>query len=176
MLIIVTGAIGIGKTTVCRNLIETIRDRGYSCGGILTCKAADKSIIVEDIQSEEKKTLASIKPEYQGPSTAKYFFNPRGIDFGAQVLDKATSTAVLIVDEIGYLELRGGGFISIFESIKAGRIKDCILVIRKELLSAFRPQFPTIPLVFETTVSNRDRLHQEIVSVLFGKLPRKKAS
>ena len=53
MVIIVTGAIGIGKTTVCRKLIEIVRNRGYTCGGILTYKAPDKGIIIEDIQSGE---------------------------------------------------------------------------------------------------------------------------
>jgi len=148
MVIIVTGAIGIGKTTVCRKLIEIVRNRGYICGGILTYKAANKGIIIEDIQSGEKETLASINNVYHGPSTAKYYFNPDGIDFGIRSIEKSTSSAILIIDEIGHLELRVEGFTKVLELIKAGKIKDCILVIRKELLPAFLSQMPTTPLIF----------------------------
>ena len=170
MVIIVTGAIGIGKTMVCRKLIEIIRNKGYTGGGILTSKAEDGDIIVEDIQSGEKEILASINDVYHGPRTAKYFFRPEGIDFGIQAIDMGTSASILIADEIGHLELRGEGFINILELIKAGKVKDCILVIREELLSAFLPQLPTTSLVFETTINNRNHLPREIGSVLLDKL------
>ena len=170
MVIIVTGAIGIGKTTVCRKLIELVRNQGYTCGGILTYKAADKSIIIEDIQSGDKETLASINNVYHGPRTAKYSFNPKGIDFGIQAIDKGTSAAILVVDEIGHLELRAEGFAKVLELIKAGKVTNCILVIRRELLSTFLPQLPTTPFVFKTTVNSRNQLPQEIVSVLLEEL------
>jgi nucleoside-triphosphatase THEP1 len=73
MVIIVTGAIGIGKTTVCRKLIEITQNQGYSWGGFLTYKTADKDIIIEDVQTGEKETLASINNVYHGPRTVKYF-------------------------------------------------------------------------------------------------------
>ena len=170
MVIIVTGTIGIGKTTVCRKLIEIARNQGYTCGGILTDKAADNGITIENIQSGEKETLASIDDVYHGPRTAKYFFNSKGIDFGIQAIDKGISSAILLIDEIGQLELRGEGFAGVPELIKAGKVKQCILVIRKELLPAFLPQLPTAPLVFETTIDNRHQLPQEIGLVLLEKL------
>ena len=170
MVIIVTGAIGIGKTTVCRKLIKLVRNRGYTCGGILTYKALDKGIIIEDVQTGERKNLASTDNIYDGSRTRKYFFNPEGIEFGVQAVDNGISAAILVVDEIGHLEIRGGGFAKVLELIKAGKIKDCILVIRKELLPAFLPQMPATPLVFETTMNNRDQLPQEIDSVLLRKM------
>lgn len=170
MVIIVTGTIGIGKTKVCRKLIEIVRNQGYTCGGILTYKAPDKGIIIEDIQSGEKETLASINDVYHGPRTAKYSFNPDGIDFGIRSIEKSTSVAILIIDEIGHLELRGEGFAKVPELIKAGKVKDCILVIRKELLPAFLSQLDAAPLIFETTMNNRNQLPQEIGSVLLKQL------
>ncbi len=172
MVIIVTGATGIGKTSVCRKLIELARNRGYTCGGILTYKALDKSIIIEDIQSGDKETLAGINNLYHdhGPRTAKYSFNPKGIDFGIQAIDKGTSAAILVVDEIGHLELRAEGFTKVLELIKADKVTNCILVIRSELLSTFLPQLPTTPFVFKTTVNSRNQLPQEIISVLLAEL------
>jgi len=176
MVIIVTGNTGIGKTTVCRKLIEIVRNRGYTCGGILTYKAADKGIIIEDIQSGEKETLASINNGYHAPHTAKYVFNPKGIDFGIQAIDKGTSAAILVVDEIGHLELKGEGFVKILELLRTGKVKNCVLVIRKELLSAFLPQLNTESSVFETTLDNRDQLPQEIGKLLAEKLANNEGS
>ncbi len=166
MVIVLTGAIGIGKTTVCQKLIEILQARGDTCGGILTRKAEDKGITIEDIQSGEKETLASISKVYQGPRTARYYFNPEGIDFGNRAIDKGTSVAVLVIDEIGQLELRGEGFTGALEILKSGKVESCILVIRKELLSAFQTWFPTVPLVIETTVDNRNNLPQRIAVLL----------
>ncbi|MFC2006989.1 nucleoside-triphosphatase [Chloroflexota bacterium] len=170
MVIIVTGAIGVGKTTVCRKLIQAARSRGYTCGGILTCKAADKSIIVEDIQSGEKETLASISDEYDGPQTARYFFDPDGIDFGLQAIDKGTSAEIFLVDEIGPLELRGEAFVSVIELIRTGKVRNCILVIRENLLAAFLPRLNTEPVIFQTTLDNRSRLPGEIETLLVKNL------
>jgi len=170
MVIIVTGGIGAGKTTVCSKLISIVRNKGFTCGGILTCKAIDKSITIEDIQSGEKETLASIKKSRGGPHTPGYFFNPKGIGFGIKAIEKGASAEILVIDEVGQLELVGEGFTNVFELIKSGKVQDCIIVIRSALLVAFQPRFDTPPLIFETTINNRDKLPFEIASVLLEKL------
>lgn len=170
MIIVVTGDIGIGKTTVCQRVIEIVRSEGYGCGGILTHKASDKSIVIEDIETGEKETLASIDNLNHGPRTGKYTFSSKGIEFGIQAIDRDTSAVLIVIDEIGYLELRGEGFAKVLELTRAGKMRNCILVIRSELLPAFLPQLPTATLVFETTRNNRDQLPQEISAVLFEEL------
>ena len=174
MVVIITGATGIGKTTVCRKLIEIIQNKGYTCGGILTYKTVDKSIIMEDIQTGKKETLASIDNVYHGPRTARYFFNPDGIDFGIRAIDEGTSAAVLVVDEIGHLELRGEGFVKVIELIRTGKVRNCVLVIRKKLLSAFLSQLNIEPFIFHTTLSRRNRLPQEIEALMTEKLVNNK--
>ena len=170
MVIIVTGGIGAGKTTVCSKLINVVRNKGFTCGGILTYKAIDKSIAIEDIQSGEKETLASSNKARGGPRTPGYLFNPKGIGFGIKAIAKGTSAEILVIDEVGQLELGGEGFTNVFELIKSEKIQDCIIVIRSALLTAFQPQFYTPPLIFETTINNRDKLPFEIASVLLEKL------
>jgi len=164
MVIIVTGAIGVGKTSVCRKLIEIALNQGFTCGGILTDKATSSSLIVEDISSGKTETFASTDNVYDGPRTPKYSFNPRGIDFGLQAIAKGVSADILVVDEFGHLELRGEGFARALDIIKAGKIKNCILVIRTELLPAFLPLLPPNPLIFEATLENRDQLPEEIAN------------
>jgi nucleoside-triphosphatase THEP1 len=166
MVIIVTGAIGIGKTTVCEKVIKLARSQGYSCRGVITYKTRNKDIIIEDVQTGKTKALASISDIYQGPRTAKYFFNPEGIDFGIQAIDRGTASDILLVDELGHLELSGQGFAKVIEQVAAGKVKNCIIVVRKGLLSAFLPQLGATASVFETTINNRNQLPREIGLVL----------
>jgi nucleoside-triphosphatase THEP1 len=166
MVIIVTGTTGIGKTTVCQKVIEIALSRGYSCGGVITCKTQNGDIIIEDIQAGEKKILASTSNIYYGPHTGKYYFNPEGIGFGIQAIDRGTTADILMVDELGHLELGGQGFASVVEQIATGKIKNCILVIRKELLSSFLPRLGVSATIFETAPDNRNQLPGKICMVL----------
>ncbi|UCB44124.1 MAG: hypothetical protein JSV77_05710 [Dehalococcoidales bacterium] len=166
MVIVITGAIGIGKTTVCEKVIEIARSQGYSCGGVIAHKIQNEDIIIEDVQTGETKVLASTSNIYQGTQTPKYSFNPEGIDFGIQAIDRGTDLDILLVDELGHLELRGEGFADVVEKIAAGKVKNCILVIRKELLPALLPQLGVATSVFETTIGNRNQLPREIGMVL----------
>jgi nucleoside-triphosphatase THEP1 len=161
MVIIVTGAIGIGKTTICQKVIKIAQSQGYSCGGIITCKTCNEDIIIEDVQTGKTKALASTSNIYQGPRTAKYFFNPEGIDFGIQAIDRGTASDIL-----GHLELSEQGFAKVIEQVVTGKVKNCILVIRKELLSAFLPKLGATISVFEATIDNRNKLPIEIGLVL----------
>jgi len=172
MLIVVSGTVGIGKTTVCKKVSDLARSLGYNIGGIITYKAPDNGIIIEDVRTGKRKVLASINDIYTGPRTKRYFFNPKGIDFGIRAIESGTSADVLLVDEIGHLELGGEGFTNVTKLVRAGEAANCILVIRQELLSTFLSQLESAPLIFETTIGNRDRLPQEIAGVLTEKLPR----
>ena len=169
MVIIITGALGVGKTEVCRKLIEVVRKQGHTCGGILTYKSADKSLVIEDIQTGERETLASINDIFHGPRTPKYFFNLAGIDFGLRAISTASST-ILLVDELGHLELRGEGFAQVLGLIQTGKFKVYVLVIRGGLLSDFLPKLPPERLIFEVTIDNRDKLPREIGSTLAHRL------
>ena len=166
MVIIVTGAIGTGKTTVCQKVIEIARGQGYNCGGVISRKSQNGDILVEDVKTGETRVLASTGDIFHGSHTAKYSFSPEGIAFGIEAVEKGAASDILLVDELGHLELRGEGFAGVVEQIAAGKVRDCILVIRKELLSAFLPRLGVDTLIFETALDNRNQLPQEIGLVL----------
>jgi len=171
MVIIITGAIGIGKTTVCEKVVKIVRSSGCSCGGVLTHKAADGSLIALDIQTGERAILASTDNTFDGPRTPRYSFNPEAIKFCIRAINKALDSDLLIIDELGHLELDGKGFAKSLELVKTGKVKNSILVIRKQLLPAFLAQLGDNPAIFETTISNRDQLPRKICSSLIGNLP-----
>jgi nucleoside-triphosphatase THEP1 len=162
MVIIITGATGIGKTTVCEKVIKIARKQGHGCGGIITYKVQNDDIVIEDIQTGATRDFASTRNIYSGPHTEKYYFNPKGIEFGIQAINKGTSADVLVIDEIGQLELNGYGFARIFDWLGTRKIRNCIIVIRNALLTNFLPRLGKETLVFETTIDNRNQLPTEI--------------
>ncbi len=170
MNIVITGETGVGKTTVCEKVIRMAKRGGHTCGGILTHKVLDDGVIcgidIVDIQSREKEILASIHDIYRGPCVGEYSFNPDGIRFGIRAIEKGRSSDILVVDEIGHLELEGKGFARVLALIRSGEVRDAILVIRKSLLSAFLPQLCAGLLVLETTPKTRDGLPKKIYSCL----------
>jgi len=167
MIIIITGDIGVGKTAVCQKFIDLSRSRRYQCAGVVTYKRTDGDIIIEDVQTGETREFASTQQIYTGPHTAKYYFNPEAIDFGIQAIDKGSDSDVVLIDELGILELNGQGFSQVPQQINKRQFKNCLVVIRKQLLLDFLSLLVKKPLVFETTVNNRNTLPNDIFRVAF---------
>jgi len=138
---------------------------GHSCGGFLTTKAG-KGIIITNIQTGGKELLAGLSDTCNGPHTGRYFFTRAGIDFGISAINDGSFCEILCIDEIGYLELRGEGFVKVLELLGAGKVANSILVIRKQLLPSFLPRLDPGSIIIEVTAHNRDELPQEIFTLL----------
>ncbi len=175
MIAIVSGEKGAGKSTVCRALIRLARSAGASCGGVITSRAPEGSLIAEDVQTGARELLASLTPGPNGPSTERYFFSAAGIDFSNHAIAQAQDSDILFVDELGWLELRNEGFSTAVDIISAGRAKNAVLVIRRELLDKFLPRLGGSPAVFHVTAGNRTRLPDQIWSSLSAGLSLDKA-
>lgn len=167
-LIVLSGDIGIGKSTVCRKVAEIARCKGLACGGIISTKAGDSDIVVEDVKTGAREILAGGPVKYSGPRTGKYSFNPQGLQFGITAIREGTSEAILFVDELGHLEVRGEGFAEAFEILSGNEVNHALVVIRKELLDVLLPRFTGRPHIFEITVENRDTVAEQIMDYLGG--------
>ena len=166
MVIIVSGNVGLGKTTVCLKVIEIAQKQGYGCGGIISYKTQKDEIIIKDVQTGKTKILASTLSIYHGPRTAKYFFNLDGIDFGNKAIDRSISSDITVIDEFGYLELQGQGFTRSIKQVANGAFKTSMIVIRTELLSSYLLHLGARTAVFDTNLDNRNKLPDEIFHLL----------
>ncbi|MFC2008909.1 nucleoside-triphosphatase [Chloroflexota bacterium] len=167
MVIVVTGEIGIGKTTVCRTVVSICRDCGLTYGGILSDKIEPGRIFIEDLTAGSRSLLAKKGRGLDGPCTAGYSFSLAGVEYGNRAIESATSAFLVVVDELGQLELRGCGFARVLAMVTEYPLQHWVLVIRSQLLPSFVPHLPADVRTFETTTSTRDTLPQRIVSLLF---------
>lgn len=164
MRVILAGKKGIGKTTVCRKVIEIARRMGLSCVGTITSQQGDE-LIVEDIATGEKRLLAAVAGSREIPGGiphCHFIFSPEGIEFGKRAL--ARDGDLLIIDEFGRLELKEVGLGNALDEFS--RRSSAILVIQDTLKEELLPGLDGVDLrVVDVTEQNRDELAGLIVEL-----------
>ncbi|MGQ9700092.1 MAG: nucleoside-triphosphatase [Candidatus Bipolaricaulaceae bacterium] len=111
--LIVTGPIGSGKTQLILALAENLRRKGIAIAGVASPRVLQGGetvgYLVQDLQSGKEVPLCSLNPP--GVRFRRFFFSPEALAFANAVLTQAARQAeVIVVDEVGPLELDGGGF------------------------------------------------------------------
>ncbi|MGQ9788867.1 MAG: nucleoside-triphosphatase [Candidatus Hadarchaeaceae archaeon] len=164
MRIILTGKKGVGKTTVCRRVIEIAREMGLKSVGTITSQQGDE-LIVEDIDTGEKSLLAAVANSREIPGGiphCHFIFSPEGIEFGKRALIKDGD--LLVIDEFGRLELRGIGFSNALDAFK--RHGNAILVIQDTLKEQLLLELRGTDLqVIDVTEQNREKLAKLIIEL-----------
>ena len=130
---IFSGKVQSGKSA---RLLEWSK-RTPSCAGILTPSINGKKYIV-DISDGEKKAL-QISGEMKNSDVIKvgrYFFSQEAFEWSKKRLLRACKNDPqwLVIDEIGYLELKGGGFEPAVTQILPEIENNLLLVIRDKLV------------------------------------------
>lgn len=126
-----------GKTSTCRRLAEQARARGLTVGGIVApaVHQAGRCVGYEvvDLATGGSARLATV----DGPGAervGRFHFLAEGLALGRAALEQALERPphLLIVDEVGPLELAGGGW-----SEQLDRLTDrpgfMLFVVRREL-------------------------------------------
>jgi nucleoside-triphosphatase THEP1 len=151
----VTGPRGVGKTTFCRLLAGQARTAGWDVAGLLSPAIVEDGlktgILAEDVRTSEQRPLASAAshPPFD-LQLGNWFFDRASIDWGNRVLVTCLPCDLLIVDEIGPLELlRCAGWTSALTVLRRPNYRLGLVVVRPELQETARARLPvagTIPL------------------------------
>ena len=183
--IIMTGERGVGKTTVCQRVVAlaqaeqgcTHRDvltgmypSTYTCGGLLTLAHPDGSRDVLDVGSGDERRLTLPPNSDQGVVQGCFRFDPETLAWGNDVLSRILACDLLVVDELGPLEIkRGRGWVRAFDVLRDASFTLAIVVVRPELVVQAQLRLPTsATTVFTVTLENRDSLPEGLVQILHG--------
>ncbi len=145
---IISGNTRSGKTTFLKQLINEYQKKypDKIVGGIIAHGIDHNNerfgFEIENLQTGEKKLLSSREPKSSGLQTGRFYFYNDGINFGRQALEQAIEQSdLLVIDEIGYLELKGKGWFPQVEQAMQARKQDMIWVVRKRILDDILQQW-----------------------------------
>lgn len=139
---IITGEIGAGKTTLCAHLLRAFDTLGWQITGVRSpaiMEAGQKTgIAVENLATHENHKLAvhETKPQGMEDEPIHWTFDTQVLAWGNQVFKHVVPTDLLMVDEIGPLEMkRGEGWVNALPALDSRQYRQAILVMRPKLLS-----------------------------------------
>jgi nucleoside-triphosphatase len=110
-----TGNPGIGKTTVLMKIVDVLKTRGFKVGGMITREVREVGervgFEILDLNSSKRGWLAQVNIG-TGPRVGRYRINLKDLEeIGAKsILDAARHAEVVVIDEIGPLELFSNKF------------------------------------------------------------------
>lgn len=145
---ILTGPRRVGKTTFCRLLAGHARTAGWDVAGLISPAIIENElktgILAEDLRTSEQHPLASAVPH---PSfnlqLGNWFFDRATLDWGNHVLETCLPSDLLVVDELGPLELlRGAGWNSALSVLRQPNYRLGLVVVRPELQEMARARLP----------------------------------
>jgi molybdopterin-guanine dinucleotide biosynthesis protein A len=147
--LLVLGEPGSGKTSWCRRYVDLFRKRGSSVGGVLS-PSIDKqghrlgSNALDLLTGEEVPfaRLSKSKSFKAGEKVGDYIISRHGILFACAAIERALTNKcdLVVIDEVGPLELSGKGLMPAVESALASPV-NALLVVRSSLEGAVRTHF-----------------------------------
>ncbi len=173
-IIVLTGERGVGKSTVCQEAVTLAQAAGYTCGGILTLSRPDDVRLLVDVSSGDQRqlTLEPSRPDASEERTVvcqgRFCFDPEVLRWGSIVLTQASPCDLLVVDELGPLEIeRGEGWGSAFNVLRRGNFALALVVVRPELVMPAQLRLPcSATTVLTVTLHNRDDLPNSLLDML----------
>jgi nucleoside-triphosphatase THEP1 len=176
MIALVTGDIGSGKTTACQKALALLAARGITCRGLLAPARYDpggekNGIDLLDVATGERRRLADTVPG-GGATIGRYTFDPDALQWGLERLEDALrpSPGLLVVDEIGPLEiLHGGGFALVLDPLAdPARVAHALVIVRRQYLGDLQAiVHRTDQRTFQVTPSSRNGMPARIAEA-FG--------
>lgn len=144
---IITGEREGGKTRFLNELFESFASGGKTVMGFLSLgrinEQGDKDFDVLDLTTQKKLPLASRTSREGYLRLGRFFFNTHALEFGNEIIDQALNQNcdILIMDEIGPVELSGQAWHSALKKVVANYKGNLIISVRKRLIDAVIKEF-----------------------------------
>lgn len=157
-ILLVTGPIGAGKTTYCVQHIDALRRQGADIAGVLSparfVNEVKTGIDVIELRSGERRALAHLRTGDDlmppaGVFTPRWRFDSETLDWVNQALAQATPCDLLVVDELGPLELeQERGWVAGIAAVDSRAYERALVVVRSGLLVLAQARWPDAETVW----------------------------
>ncbi len=184
---VITGERGSGKSTLCGWVAHEAGRRGHVVAGIVTEREGGADPVstrrVVDLRSGEARLFGSrehgrVPSEEAGcdanvgmtgdPLTPGWGYENGVFSWANTVLARSTPCDLLVIDEVGPLELQGGrGWFKALEVLDSGGYRVALVVCRPGLVQSLKDRLRVgVRGVLEVTPENRDALRAVTMAAL----------
>jgi nucleoside-triphosphatase THEP1 len=174
--VIITGNIRVGKTTFAQEIISDLLKRKIKLAGFLSfgidSNGQRTGFNLFDLESSESIELCSdIKTENR-LQLGKYFFNEAALMRGNEILSVAnlSDKQLVVIDEIGPLELSGRGWGSSIENITRTIAIPHLWIVRKSLVkNIIRRWNVGNAYIFDISENTTMEVENKLIEIIFQK-------
>ena len=177
-LIFVTGPPGVGKTSVLLRAVNGLKDRECEIGGMVSREVREGGVRVGfeimDFSTGQRGWLAHIN-QPAGPKIGKYRVNLTDLDAVgvSSILDAIRNADIIIVDEIGPMELFSSAFRdAVVRAVESNKpvLGTIHFGLRDSLVNSIKKREDME--ILEVTYENRETLHNLIIDKIVQSLQK----
>lgn len=147
MITILTGGVGSGKTTYLKSAIPLLRKRGISIDGYLSERVMDGETAagydLVEIQTGRRCRLLRRSAGGGADEVGPFETDAEGFAAAEGIIARSRTSDLLVVDEMGRLELEGKGVWPAAGPVLREAGRKVLVVIREALLEDFQARFRT---------------------------------
>lgn len=174
--VVVTGSPGAGKTPLLESTADELRNRGFVVAGFLQPaiieNGAKIGFRIRDVASSEVRDLARRVAEGEGNFGTSFSFSEDGFELGRRALNSVPPGSILIIDELGPVELRGGGhWPAVDRALRSFDIAGLVVVVRRTLVPALVEALDAADVVVVDLEEVDGDAVTEVVEALRGEAP-----
>ncbi len=154
MIVVLSGPVHAGKTTLLERATALWTARGLICAGFLSPAVTDEAgeggyDLVELPTGRRRPYLRRRGPE-GAERVGPYVFVPETLERARAIIRAAGAAEPLVVDEVGPLELEGGGLWPALRPALEPAGRGLLLVVRETLVGDLAARLaPAVPAVFD---------------------------
>lgn len=172
MIFILTGPVHSGKTTLLKKVIRELKEKKYKIDGFLSETVWRKQEIVGydlfNLKKERSIPLIRRTGKKEWQKIGSYFFIPQSLAEAEKIILRGKEADILVVDEVGPLELSGRGFWPALKQVVFQPLNSYIFVIRKNIIKDFLAMLGKSEVkIFD--IKNKDILAQLIEEIKIEK-------
>ncbi|MBM3292958.1 MAG: DUF2478 domain-containing protein [Candidatus Aminicenantes bacterium] len=153
MIVLVSGRVGAGKSTLVRKAAVQLRRRGVPLAGFRSERVfgGDELRGYDLVDLADGKRTPWLRRGSAGERIGPYAVVPEGKAAAAEIIGRGPTGAILVVDELGPAELAGRGFWPWLVPLLDDEGRSFLFVVRTACLPAFKKLFAGRPVrIFRT--------------------------
>ena len=154
MVLVLSGPVHAGKTTFLERSLPLWAARGLSCSGFIspavTDEAGETGYDLVEIATGRRLPYLRRHGLPGAERIGPYIFVPETLERARTIIRETGPPGLLVVDEVGPLELRGGGLWPALRDALEAPGPTLLCVVREDILGEFAARLaPLVPAVFE---------------------------